>query len=383
MLKTTICYAIIQIMKKRIIKILSLVLALSLTIFSFSGCNKAEVKELGIPCEKQFQLGAMARCPWDIKVFEGKVYVGGGDYGINTGPTVIWAYDISSNEWINTGKVSDEAVSSFKIIAGKLTVPGTDPRGSSDYGNAYQLENGKWKTYTKIPNGIHNFDMVEFGGKIYAGLGVDFHNPPVAVGTAINEMFEFVPIYKNGAEVDADSMDLLQYRAYDLFVHNQNLYAMVCFTKDSGSTLEVYKLNGNQLEYFANASDMLATKQYGTNLLESKVSFGSNMYFSRGVLYKSSDLQSFSEVNLPNGENVCDLFVAEGKMYVLAYTGSDGDYQVSIYQTEDEQNFEKILDFDYSVRPLSFDKDGDTFYIGMGDRTLKNDKTGMILAVKK
>ncbi len=76
-------------MKKKLIKIFSLILALSLTIFSFSGCNKVEVKELGIPAERQFSLGAMARCPWDIKVFEGKVYVGSGDYDLNTGPTVI------------------------------------------------------------------------------------------------------------------------------------------------------------------------------------------------------------------------------------------------------------------------------------------------------
>lgn len=75
--------------------------------------------------------------------------------------------------------------------------------------------------------------------------------------------------------------------------------------------------------------------------------------------------------------------VSGGKMYLLAYTGSDGGYQVSIYQTEDEENYEKVLDFEYSVRPLSFDKDGDTFYIGMGDRTQNNKKTGMILAVKK
>ena len=371
-------------MKKRLIKILSLLLALALTTFSFSGCNKAEVKELGNPSKNQFSLGEMACCPWDIKVFEGKVYVGSGDYSQNTGPIVIWAYDISSKKWVKTGAVRDNAVTLFEVIGGKLTVPGTDPMESWTYGNVYQLIDGKWKTYSKsIPNGIHNFDMLEFGGKIYAGLGVDFDNSPVVVGTAISEKFEFVPIYKNGSPVNATNMGLWSYRAYDLFVHNQNLYALVCFTKQSGSILEVYKLNGDRLDYFADASSMLSTRQYGTNLLEGKVAFGSNMYFSRGVLYKSSDLQSFSVVNLPNGENVCDLLVEGDKMYLLAYSGSDGYYQVSIYQTENEEDFEKVLDFEYSVRPLSFDKDGDTFYLGMGDRTLKNDKTGTILSVKK
>lgn len=370
-------------MKNRLIKILSLVLALVISLFSFSGCNKTEVKELGIPTDKQFSVGVMARCPWDIKVFDGKVYVGCGDYNQNLGPVVIWAYDISSGKWVNTGSVRDNAVTAFKIIGGKLTAPGIDPMGSWDYGSAYQLDGNKWKTYSKIPNGIHNFDMIEFGGKIYAGLGVNFENSPVAVGTAINEVFEFVPIYKNGVEVDASTMNLWQYRAYDLFIHDQDLYALVCFTKESGSTLEVYKLNGNQLEYFSDASSILSTRQYGTNLLESKVTFGSSVYFSRGVLYKSSDLQSFSTVNLPSGESVCDLLVSNGKMYLLSYTGSDGGYQVTIYQTEDEESFEKVLDFEYSVRPLSFDLSGDTFYIGMGDRTLNNEKTGMILAVKK
>ncbi len=370
-------------MKNRFIKILSLVLALFLTIFSLSGCNKVVVEEIGLPSKKQFSLGAMARCPWDIKVFEGKVYVGAGDYSSNSGPIVIWAYDISSKKWVSTGSVRDEAVTSFKIIGGKLTVPGTDPMGTWMFGNLYQLDGEKWKTYSKIPNGIHNYDVVEYDGKIFVGIGVEHHNSPVVVGTAINETFEFIPLYKNGVLVDATTMNLSSYRCYDLFVHDQSLYAMVCFAREVGTTLEVYKLNGNQLEYFSDASEMLATRQYGTNLLESKVSFGSSVYFCRGSFYKSSDVRSFTKVNLPNGEGVCDLIVSDGKMYVLAYTGSDGNYQVSIYQTEDEESFDKVLDFEYSVRPLSFDKDGDTFYIGMGDRTLKNDKTGTILAVKK
>ncbi len=216
------------------------------------------------------------------------------------------------------------------------------------------------------------------------GLGVEYHNSPVVVGTALNEPFEFVPLYKHGRPVDATTMDLWYYRSYDLFVYNQNLYAMVCFAREAGTTLEIFKLNGDQFEFYSDASDMLATRQYGTNLLESKALFGSSMYFCRGSFYKSSnDLQKFSVVNLPNNESVCDLIVSGGKMYVLAYTGTDGDYQISIYQTKDEKSFDKVLDFEYSVRPLSFDKDGDTFYIGMGDRTLKNDKTGAILAVKK
>lgn len=81
----------------------------------------------------------MARCPWDIKVFEGKVYVGSGDYGANTGPIVIWAYDIASGKWVSTGSVRDEAVTSFKVIGGKLTIPGIDPMGTWSYGNVYQV----------------------------------------------------------------------------------------------------------------------------------------------------------------------------------------------------------------------------------------------------
>lgn len=369
-------------MKKLFVKFISLILSITALCLTLVGCEKEpEVKELGIPTERQFSLGAMARCPWDLTIFENKVFVGSGDYGLNTGPIVIWAYDMQSGKFVSTGDVRDETVSSFKIIGGKLTAPGIDPMGSWSVGSFYQYDDGKWKSYSKIPNGVHNFDIVEFGGKIYAGLGVEHVNSPIAVSNGVNDYFEFIYPYKNGEKIDATTMDLLQYRCYDLFVINNELYAMICFAKSSGSTLEIFKLNGDRFEYVSDASVLLTQRQYGTNLIDSKAVVGNVAYFVRGNLYSSTNLVDFNKIDLPNGGMATDLLVEGNALYVLSYTQEEDKCNVVIYKM-DGGAIEKVVDFDYSVRPLSFVKSGDTYYVGMGDRSSLNEKNGMILSVK-
>ncbi len=369
-------------MKKLLGKIISILLCISSICLTLVGCKaEIEVKELGIPTQKQFSLGAMARCPWDLKVFEGKVYVGSGDYGLNTGPTVIWAYDINSGKFVSSGDVRDDAVASFKIIGGKLTAPGTDPMGGWSAGNFYQFNGSKWNTYSNIPNGIHNFDMVEFGGKIYAGLGVNVENSPVAVSSSVNDYFEFVPLYKNGVEVDATTMDLLQYRVYDLVVLNEDLYAMVCFASNSGSKLEVYKLIDGVFEYYSNADVLFSSNRVGTNLIDGKITYNGNAYFANGYLYSSSNLTNFNKINLPNGGCATDLLIDGDSLYILSYVKNGDNYKIYIYQTDGDV-VQEVLSFEYGVTPISFDKSGDVYYLGMGDRRSKNEKNGMILSVK-
>ena len=369
-------------MKNLLSKLLAITLCVVALCFTLVGCEKQpEITELGIPTQKQYSLGAKARCPWDLKIFDGKLFVGCGDYAANTGPTILWAYDLSQGKWVSSGDVRDEAVTTFRIIGNKLTAPGIDPMGSWNVGSFYQYDGGKWKTYSKIPNGIHNYDIVEFGGKIYVSIGVEHDKSPVVVGNSVSDYFDFVPLYKNGALLDATTLNLSNYRSYDLLVFNNALYAMVHFPTQDGATLEVFKLNGDRLEYFSDASAILSTRHAGHVLLDSKIVYKNVAYFVKNKLFSSSNLVDYNVVNLPNGGYAVDLIESDGWLYILSYTLTENGAKTYIYKTNGG-DIQEVVNFDYSVKPMSLEKYGDTYYVGMGDRDNINEKNGMILSVK-
>ena len=71
-------------------------------------------------------------------------------------------------------------------------------------------------------------------------------------------------------------------------------------------------------------------------------------------------------------------------MYVLSYTFKEGLTRgVVIYKstTGKEGSFIEVTSFDYAGTPISFDFDGDHFYIGIGSFADPS-KAGMLLRVK-
>jgi hypothetical protein len=115
--------------------------------------------------------------------FAGKIYLGTGDWAENTGPVPIFYFDpgknkieidkTSGNNYKSPdGFVDEEAIDQYRIINGKLVIPGTDPRESWDLGNFYRKEAGGWKKYRTIPQGVHTFDMCKFKNRLFAANGI-------------------------------------------------------------------------------------------------------------------------------------------------------------------------------------------------------------------
>ena len=97
-------------MKKTVCALIALIL-----IISLCACGDTYT-ELGIPLSERYPEGIRARCPWDMTVFDGKLYIGGGDYDANSGPVDIWCYDIDNGTWENSGTVPDEEINRFAVI---------------------------------------------------------------------------------------------------------------------------------------------------------------------------------------------------------------------------------------------------------------------------
>ena len=97
---------------------------------------------IGFPAGNQCEQAA-----WkvnELKLFDGKLFVGHGDYGVNTGPTDILYYDFEREAFVKEFTIDDEAIVRFRIIDDMLTVPGVDSTESWDFGNVYIRTEEGW-----------------------------------------------------------------------------------------------------------------------------------------------------------------------------------------------------------------------------------------------
>src|SRR5688572_16814263 len=103
-----------------------------------------------------------------LKPFNGRLYAGYGDYGANTGPIAVRAYDPTLGGFTDSMLTSaTEAIYIYRELGGKLYAPNIDTRGgNSGYavgvaGTPPDLDT--WQDVITVP-GIHMFDMNTWDG---------------------------------------------------------------------------------------------------------------------------------------------------------------------------------------------------------------------------
>ncbi|MBQ2389396.1 MAG: dockerin type I repeat-containing protein, partial [Clostridia bacterium] len=87
---------------------------------------------VGTPAFERYDNSAadiiFARNPWDMQTYNGKVYIGSGDYNSNKAPSLIACYDPETDKaTVFQDRLDDEQVSNFAIIDGRLIAAGIDP----------------------------------------------------------------------------------------------------------------------------------------------------------------------------------------------------------------------------------------------------------------
>ena len=351
----------------------------------------ASLVELGVICDKWYGAGNIANFAWDIKCWNGLVYRGAGDYDKNSGSTAFLAYDKTESKWKVTGFASDEAIHGYVEIGGTLYAAGIDPTAGWQYGNFYVLqENGTWKQVRNLPNGIHNFDMIEHDGKIFAGLGTEVTGQTVVMSEDGGKTFKFVPLYKDGS-----LMQLKNYkssRTYEFVKYNNAVYALVRFSGGIGGEWAVFRYENGKMHYQSNGFGLfggsVSRKYFG-----GEFEFNGACYIAAGaltVVTDFTDAESWQKIEMPGKEMVVDAFLRDGVIYTLATVQNRNpshhnveSYRTVIYKSTTGQagSFEEVLSFDYTATPLSFDYDGEYFYIGTGTAVDKS-KTGMVLQAK-
>ena len=340
--------------------------------------------ELEIPSRDRYPVGAFARCPWDMIVWEDRLYVGSGDYGDNAGPVHMWCYDFAEQSWNADNIVNDEEISRFRVLGDVLIAPGVDPTDDWEFGNYYVLNGTVWQTKRNIPGGIHNFDMIAHDGKIFCALGVSAGQSPIACSTDGGETFVAVSMYRDGILLDTVESQLV--RVYDFFLLGGELYAMLSQVKSDGEyVLDLFRYEKDAFVYDNQWKGKLSSIGYTNHLIGAKAVFGNRQFLTTGYLYATDDMENLMQISFPNGEAVFDLLVYEDALYALCCrVNEDGKCVVSVWKNGDESEpeFVEILSFEYDIPAISFAiYDGD-FYFGMGNRSENHVKNGVILMIE-
>ncbi|MBT6155602.1 MAG: hypothetical protein HOH82_13165, partial [Planctomycetaceae bacterium] len=154
----------------------SILVALAVTITAQLQQVSAETLQfqpLGKPTEKKAE---NARKINELKFFEGRLYLGHGDWFKNSGPTDVISYDFSKQKFVKEHTVQDEAIHRYRQYGNRLFLPGTDATESWEFGNLYVHEASAWKKHRTIPRGLHVFDFAEYDGRWFVGTGSYFND---------------------------------------------------------------------------------------------------------------------------------------------------------------------------------------------------------------
>jgi len=340
----------------------------------------AHVETLWNPGRQKYPAGDMvyARNIWDMQVFDGRVYFGMGNSN-NTGPAPnakggqIWSYDPKGNRFKVEFEVDEEQVDRFRILNGSLVVPGHDPTDSWEYGNWYRLELGCWKKHRNIPGGIHCYDMISFGGKMFAALGTKPHS-------------QFVVMSEDEGKTWKEC-GILGMRAYTLFTVANNLYVSLY----RGVAAYDGKRFQEDMDYvwFPGYSGKKRIR-----LIVRPVHFkGTTIYIGahRATdhqwtpfgLYAAKDPSHVKKIDLPG--NHWDLLVKNGVLYVLSAVKSDKDkanWIIRVTATRDLKAWQPLFDFKSTTFARSFEYLNGSFYFGLGcEAEDVRPETGNILSV--
>lgn len=344
--------------------------------------NDISYKEILPPEWPTYEAASKSTIPWDMIIFDGGLYVGNGDYDVNSGPVCVMRYSIENGVWENTGELPDEQISRFCIMGSTLVIPGADPQDPWDFGNYYVYQDGVWSVARSIPNAIHNFDMIEYKQKVFAGIGVVGGLYPLSCSLDGGVTFAQVEMYKNGEKLDTLGKSYI--RVYDFAVVGEELYAFFRCSDGEAKIFELYKYNDETavFEYVSDLTEKIEIKRISYDLLRSKVLMENKLYFSTGELYSTSDMDSFEKITLKDDHIVCDLYEYEGELYALSGCSCDGGgYTVSVWQLYGEEFVERF-NFKYDAPPMSFACLENTFYIGFGNYVADNAANGTFVSVE-
>ncbi len=345
----------------------------------------ASYNNLGIPAGEYYFSDPVAKCILDMAIYDEKLYIGCGDYDGNAGPVPVLYCDLDSlGNWQTEEYLPDEQITKYLMIDGKLTVPGADPVGSPSLGTYYQRDNGEWKTISGLLEGLHNFDLIEYEGKLFAGIGASAGSYPI-VCSEDGENFEAVPMFRDNEPLSTQEYDFI--RTYDLFVLNDALYATLSYHTALSAVVryEIYRYHNGAFVFDNDWSHQLVKRYWQVaKPIAAKEYIAETLFFSIDRLYATSNMNTVTQVSLPGDPTVYDIAKYDDVLYVLTAVKQEVGYTVEVYRntTGKLSDFKLYLSFEYELPPTAFTLDNRQCFIAMGDIWKNEAGNGTVLCVK-
>jgi hypothetical protein len=349
-----------------------------------------EVELLGNPSTAKYSgsVKAYARNVWDLQLFNNRLYIGQGNSANsgpapNAGPADIWYFDLESQQFVKQFTTSDEQVEKYRVVQGKLMIPGHDPRESWDLGNLYQLEANGWRKNRSVPNAIHSYDVYEFNNKVFVGLGsrdkygiVRSNNQggswqkivPSPGSSRFFTLFELQDkLYASGYPMNY-AMGIVQYNGGFVGVKNNFLLGGTQYARTRTPAIVVRPTNfKNQLVY-------IVAKNVNDH------------QWSPLNLNVANSPTAVRVVSLVGGAKPWDVECKNGKCYVLgAIEDGFGNYTITVSESSDLTQWNEVFRFKSETFARSFEMDDSgNFYFGLGSEISPvSPATGNILRVSK
>ena len=352
-----------------------------------SGDVTAAVERLGNPFTGRYPGDAniYPRNVWDMQLFEGRIYLGSGNSAnsgpaANAGPVDVWAFDLHTDQFVNEYTVAEEQLDVYRILNGRLVIPGRDPRESWDFGNFYRREADGWHKYRTLPNTIHTYDMLQVGARLFASINPSDNAGGVAISDDDGQTWTRVPVGRGAAfglftlgdhlfaaksiptdptlnsVAPADQAGLMgvhEYQSDGQFQPRPDLTFGVLFPGISqGQAWEHW----GQMVRYVNFQGKLV--YIGGETLHQVIPFG---------LFVLDPAGHVQRVSLPAGALPWDTLVRDDTLYVLlAAKQPSGGYAVSVIATSDLVAWRELFHFQSATFARSFEMDQGDFYFGLG-----------------
>lgn len=317
----------------------------------------------GNPAAPNGDPAARPRSAWDMHYFNGRIYVGSGDYWANSGPTDIWTYN--GTGFVKEYTVDDEMIFDFFEYDNKLFIPGNDATEDWSFGNLYindpnRVPNPGWIKLRTLPGCLHSFCVAMFQNKLYANMTTDGSTPNrILVSTDMGQSWTtFISEYGSFVVV-TDFMFIDARGAYD-----GNYY------KYDGTIVQ--KVTPNLYPDWTGRKSMDRTVRYQDGVLYAPLTRYMLEYTPLFFLPANEIENGGTATKIAQfaTDNVRDIVVRDTTCYVMTAEEITKDvaYKGRIYSSDDLTHWSLATEFTVPGIPLSFEIMNNKFYVGLGSR---------------
>ena len=357
-----------DIMKKIICVFLIFVMLFSLSI---SVSAEPVLERLENPFDKYlvaYPDETVGRSIWDMTVFNGKLYVGWGDYGNNLGAKLggmpLVRYTDATNSWQFEAMLDDEQIARFFEYGNKLYITGTDP--IKGIGNIYIGDReGSWERIKTFDDGIHVFDMLMEDGITYLSYGQGNASKAVIRYSADQKTYNDIEFRYNGNPVIPKGSGFA--RSYNIFSFGGNVYATLKFSNSTDEYDGIYKLDKKNMtfNYVTKGIKYLIVNTLAPSF---DGEFKGKYFHAYDTLSYTSNVEDdkYWKTMINISGSVTCAKVIDDSLYIMAYTKSGSKYKNTLYKTKDFETVETVYSFEYDAFVQSFCCANNTFYFGTG-----------------